>query len=468
WWRGSGRGRRRRRSWSHKRRRNKRIWGHNSSYYGSSILTSPVSDSTGLDGPDFSIDGPGGPDSSTVGPGGWITSSSNGPDGPDSSTPTGLYGPTTDCHNMDYKLTSSHFGFTFLHNFKFAYFTLYTCTFTHCSHTHLYIHIYTFTFSAVTHSPNHQRRTQHITSHIRHLGNTMATLGLRRPGEQVSTLTSGTCPPPGFPPNALRTKTIVIQRLDVPSTQDPWFNDLRATLEEKARKRGAQQVMLTELEEILDEEQLPWYFEIEQYCKDGTYPEGASTEDRRAIRRAALRYTVVGEVLYKRALNGVLLRCLTDNEAWKVVEGAHASECGGHVNSQMLAKKIIRQGYYWPTLEEDCTIYVRRCVKCQLHADKIHAPSSSLHPLSTPWPFFMWAFDIVGPLGDPNAQTKQKSFILTATEYYTKWAEAEAFTEIKASTLCRFIMRNIISQFGVPSSIVTDNGPQFISQELQD
>ncbi|MQM01599.1 hypothetical protein Taro_034358 [Colocasia esculenta] len=32
----------------------------------------------------------------------------------------------------------------------------------------------------------------------------MATLGLRRPGEQVSTLTNGTCPPPGFPPNALR------------------------------------------------------------------------------------------------------------------------------------------------------------------------------------------------------------------------------------------------------------------------
>ncbi|MQL96613.1 hypothetical protein Taro_029293, partial [Colocasia esculenta] len=59
--------------------------------------------------------------------------------------------------------------------------------------------------SVVIHSPNHQRRTYtpHIT-HRRHLGITMATLGLRRLGEQVSTLTSGTCPPPGFPPNALR------------------------------------------------------------------------------------------------------------------------------------------------------------------------------------------------------------------------------------------------------------------------
>ncbi|MQL80269.1 hypothetical protein Taro_012726 [Colocasia esculenta] len=120
----------------------------------------------------------------------------------------------SDCHNMDYKLTSSHlvshfytisnshnshFTHALLHIVHIHIFHMNTYTF---RHSHL-----TFTFSAVTHSPNHQRRTQHITSHRRHLGNTMANLGLRRPGEQVSTLTSGTCPPPGFPPNALRVTT---------------------------------------------------------------------------------------------------------------------------------------------------------------------------------------------------------------------------------------------------------------------
>ncbi|MQM17551.1 hypothetical protein Taro_050524, partial [Colocasia esculenta] len=102
---------------------------------------------------------------------------------------------------MDYNIISSHFGLTFsLHNspishklhFTHTHYTLFTFTL-----THEHMHIYTFT-------PNHQRRTQHITLHRRHLGNTMATLGLRRPGEQVSTLTSATCPPPGFPSNALR------------------------------------------------------------------------------------------------------------------------------------------------------------------------------------------------------------------------------------------------------------------------
>ena len=80
----------------------------------------------------------------------------------------------------------------------------------------------------------------------------------------------------------------------------------------------------------------------------------------------------------------------------------------------------------------------------------------------------MWAFDVVGPLSEIGSEDlKRKSFILTTTEYYTKWAEAEAFTEVKAITMVKFIKTNIIARFSVPKAIVTDNGPQFISQELQ-
>ena len=84
----------------------------------------------------------------------------------------------------------------------------------------LHITLYTC-FSAVTHSPNHQRRTHsHHITHRHHLGNAMVTLGLRRPGEQVSTLTSGTCPPPGFPPNALR----VTYTLNFLRGTFPWYS----------------------------------------------------------------------------------------------------------------------------------------------------------------------------------------------------------------------------------------------------
>ena len=72
----------------------------------------------------------------------------------------------------------------------------------------------------------------------------------------------------------------------------------------------------------------------------------------------------------------------------------------------------------------------------------------------------MWAFDVVGPLSEIGSEApKRKFFILTATEYYTKWAEAEAFAEIKASTVVKFIKTNIIARFGVLKVIVTDNRP---------
>src|SRR5262249_17949410 len=122
--------------------------------------------------------------------------------------------------------------------------------------------------------------------------------------------------------------------------------------------------------------------------------------------------------------------------------------------------------YYWPTLKGDCVDSVRRCVKCQLHPNKIHTPSSSLHPISAPCPFAKWAFDVVGPLEDKTGEIKKKSFILTVTEYFTKWVEVEAFAKIKVTTVVKFIMRNIITRFGVPRDIVTDNGPQFVAQEL--
>ena len=151
-----------------------------------------------------------------------------------------------------------------------------------------------------------------------------------------------------------------------------------------------------------------------------TYPKSATPDQRCSLRCIANRYIIVRSTLFRQSFNGELLWCLTNEEAYKVVGEAHFGAYGGHINGPMLAKKILRQGYYWPFIEEDCVKFVRHYERCQLHVDKIHAPASSLHPLSSPWPFFMWAFDIVGPLSEKRTKAlKRKSFILTSTDYYT-------------------------------------------------
>ena len=57
----------------------------------------------------------------------------------------------------------------------------------------------------------------------------------------------------------------------------------------------------------------------------------------------------------------------------------------------------------------------------------------------------------------------QKKLLLVATNYFSKWIEAEAFATIKDRDVTRFIWKDIICRFGIPRSIVSDNGPQFDS-----
>ena len=68
--------------------------------------------------------------------------------------------------------------------------------------------------------------------------------------------------------------------------------------------------------------------------------------------------------------------------------------------------------------------------------------------------------DIVGPL--PTAPA-QKKFLLVATDYFSKWVEAEAYAGIKDKDVTKFVWKNIVCRFGIPHTIIADNGPQFDS-----
>ena len=52
-------------------------------------------------------------------------------------------------------------------------------------------------------------------------------------------------------------------------------------------------------------------------------------------------------------------------------------------------------------------------------------------------------------------------YILAATDYFSKWAEAVALKEVKKENVANFIRVNIIYRFGIPHYIITDNGKPF-------
>ncbi|XP_070012992.1 uncharacterized protein [Nicotiana sylvestris] len=103
----------------------------------------------------------------------------------------------------------------------------------------------------------------------------------------------------------------------------------------------------------------PWYHDIQQFLKTREYPENAKGDQKRTIRRLASGFFLNGEILYKRTANLNLLRCIDATEAERIMSEVHSGVCRPHMNGYGLAKKILRAGYYWLTMERDCFRFVR-------------------------------------------------------------------------------------------------------------
>jgi len=78
----------------------------------------------------------------------------------------------------------------------------------------------------------------------------------------------------------------------------------------------------------------------------------------------------------------------------------------------------------------------------------------------------MWGMDMVGPIRPPSSKGYQ--FILTITDYFSKWSEAIPLKEVKTSAVIKFIKHHVNYHFGVPQQIIHDNEPQFVAKYSRD
>nr|AAX96437.1 retrotransposon protein, putative, unclassified [Oryza sativa Japonica Group]ABA92851.1 retrotransposon protein, putative, unclassified [Oryza sativa Japonica Group] len=145
-----------------------------------------------------------------------------------------------------------------------------------------------------------------------------------------------------------------------------------------------------------------WHIQLIKFISSKELPED-DTEAEKITRKAKI-YCMVGNDLYKKALNGVLLKCVSPDDGRHLLLDIHEGICGSH------------------------------------------------------------AADILGPF--PRGQGGYR-FLFVAIDKFTKWIEAVPTREIKADNAIKFI-RGIFCRYGVPHRIITDNGSQFISADFQD
>ncbi|XP_075083512.1 uncharacterized protein LOC142167251 [Nicotiana tabacum] len=102
----------------------------------------------------------------------------------------------------------------------------------------------------------------------------------------------------------------------------------------------------------------PWYDDIKKFLTTSEYSENASNGQKSALRRLENHFFLNGEVLYRRTPDLGLLRCVDAAYATRLLEEIHAGTYGPHMNGFTLAKKILRAGYLWMTMERDSIRYV--------------------------------------------------------------------------------------------------------------
>ncbi|KAK9901412.1 hypothetical protein M0R45_002153 [Rubus argutus] len=83
--------------------------------------------------------------------------------------------------------------------------------------------------------------------------------------------------------------------------------------------------------------------------------------------------------------------------------------------------------------------------------------------MRTPWPFHTWGLDFIGKINPPS---DGHVWIITATEFFTKWVEAIPMRKATGATVSNFIKEYIICRHGIPYKIVTDNATSFVNQEV--
>ena len=130
-----------------------------------------------------------------------------------------------------------------------------------------------------------------------------------------------------------------------------------------------------------------------------------------------------------------------------MIKEVHSGECGEHQGKKKFYRCLLQMGYYWPTMKKDAVEFVKRCHSCQVQANLIHTHPQGLHSMVTLWPFHTWGLDLVGPVNPPS---RGYIWILVATEYFTKWAEAVPLRKAAGGVVANFIKENIIIVWGAP------------------
>jgi hypothetical protein len=208
-----------------------------------------------------------------------------------------------------------------------------------------------------------------------------------------------------------------------------------------------------EVSDVILEEGANWMTPIREYLISGTLPEHPKLV--RKVRIKAPQYRLIGDNLYRRSFLSPWIRCVGPKQASNIIYEVHEGSCSLYAGPRSVVSKIMKLGYYWPSMHRDATDIIHKCEAFQIHSNVPRLPKQDMTFVTSAWPFSQWGIDIVGP--QPMAPGGVK-FLVVAIDYFTKWVEAKTLASVTGRHMEKFIWEHIIYHIGVPHIIISNNG----------
>uniref|UniRef100_A0A2N9EZU9 RNA-directed DNA polymerase n=1 Tax=Fagus sylvatica TaxID=28930 RepID=A0A2N9EZU9_FAGSY len=214
-------------------------------------------------------------------------------------------------------------------------------------------------------------------------------------------------------------------------------------------------------------------------------------------------YTLISGDLYRRLPGGVLARCISLEEAKEKLPEVHEKTCGDK-GAVSLYRRLQQLGYFWPNMSAEAAEIQSQCPTCQFHYSNeerlslryfveggtlfrkgFHGePLRCLSPSESQMVMkethtenvrehqgkkrlyqCLLTLDLIGHI---NPASGGYIWILVVTEYFTKWVEAIPLQKATSAAVANFIQEHIITRFGIPYKLITDNGTPFINKDVRE
>ncbi|CAF4266608.1 unnamed protein product [Rotaria sp. Silwood2] len=144
-----------------------------------------------------------------------------------------------------------------------------------------------------------------------------------------------------------------------------------------------------------------------------------------------------------------------------LLKAYHADPLAGHFGIKRTYLKL-KYKFWWPSMMQSIITYIKSCLPYQQHnISRIKKPGQ-LYPIETPdGPFQLIGIDFCGPF---KRTPRDNQYVLCITDYFTRGINAIALPDCSAQTTAQTIFNEYICRYGVPKSILSDQGTHFNNQ----